>query len=86
MDDCVKIPNSPSTSILFVVDLHKFNVVPEVVKYIFEIQLKLWFSPLLLLVCDVVHPFQSCDRLVTSLARLCEPATMISCQLQKRIC
>ena len=36
----IKIPNSPSTSILFVVDFHKFNVVPEGVKYIFEIQLK----------------------------------------------
>ena len=44
MEDCVKIPNSPSTSILFVVDLHKFNVVPEVVKYIFKIQLKLHCS------------------------------------------
>ena len=28
------------------------------------------------LVCDVVHPFQSCNCLVTSLARLCEPVSV----------
>ena len=31
-----------------------------------------------LLVCDVVHPLQSRNRLVTCLARLCEPVKIIS--------
>ena len=68
----LKRPDPPPTGILLVVDLHKFNVVPEIYWH------RIWrnftsFS----LVCDVVHPLQSCNCLITCLAGLSEPVKVI---------